>query len=427
MPTETPVKKTTSAYVPAYRRIEADLRSLVSSGAWPAGSLIPGRRELANNYGVDLNTVQSAIRSLLDDGTLRAEGRSGTYVSGVAESGSSRHGLEPVKPLRSLSSRAPHLTTTVGIMGALWGKDDNAPEPHENWPAAILRAFECAIAAMPGTTVKFREIKPGQGSDPAVQYYDRLRELMAEGIDALAIIAPPESMIPDLEAISQRYGFPIVLIRSNGSGGGSLPSVTFDFEFGGFQAGHHLIQRGYETISVFNPYLGTNYTDSRIAGVELALRRAGRELYHGPGEDKMPRAIPDPVIQRKTARSAARVFLMDRPASWGVVAVNDHAGHALIDVAAELGLTVGADFGLIGFDDLSESRVLDMSSLHPPLEAMGTEAAKVLRNLLDGQPAQTEVRLRSNLVARASTQIRSGSRSLSLDIATLRQQLVDVC
>ncbi|HEY3332186.1 MAG TPA: substrate-binding domain-containing protein [Capsulimonadaceae bacterium] len=423
MPTDTPVRKSKPAFVPAYRRIEADLRGLIDSGSWPAGSLIPGRRELAKNYGVDLNTVQNAIRGLLDDGTLRAEGRSGTYVAGAGQASGRGRGLEAVTPLWGLRSDEPRSTTTVGIIGALWGYNETTRDPHDNWPAAILHAFECAMAVMPDSTVKFREIHHDDGGDRELPYYERLRELMAEGVDALAFISPPESMVADLEEIARRHKLPIVLIHHEAEGFGNLPSVSFDFEFGGFQAAHHLLLRGYENISVFNPYIDANYAPARIAGVELALRRAGRSLRRAPGDLLMPRAHPKPQGQRDNARLAARAYLAERLPSWGIVAVNDHAGHGLIDAAHDLGLTVGVDFGLIGFDDSSESRRLDMSSLHPPLDAMGTEAAKLLRSMLDGQQATTDVRLRSNLVARTSSQLRSGGRPLTLEIESLRNPM----
>ena len=63
-----------------YQQVEASLRQRLHEGEWAAGVSLPGRRKLAEEYGVALSTVQRAIASLLDDGTLMADGNRGTFV-----------------------------------------------------------------------------------------------------------------------------------------------------------------------------------------------------------------------------------------------------------------------------------------------------------------------------------------------------------
>ena len=68
----------------AYQRIAADLRAQIRAGRWLPGALLPSRRRLAQEYGVELGTLQQAISGLLADGTLKALPRQGTVVGPAA-------------------------------------------------------------------------------------------------------------------------------------------------------------------------------------------------------------------------------------------------------------------------------------------------------------------------------------------------------
>jgi DNA-binding GntR family transcriptional regulator len=63
--------------VPAYRRIEADLRRRIDAGEWPPGGRLPTQQDLADEYGVSLEPVRQALRLLEVAGVvvLRMGGR----------------------------------------------------------------------------------------------------------------------------------------------------------------------------------------------------------------------------------------------------------------------------------------------------------------------------------------------------------------
>ncbi len=390
---------TTKKYVSRRRHleeIEADIRDRISSGKWTSGMMIPSRRDLAREYCVDLNVVQRALSSLIADKTLVAGVGRGTFVAEL--SATALRSVAPVassEPPIERSSIVSNVAATVGVVATMWAYNQSTREPHDNWPAAMLHAFEWGMASMPHVTVKFKNAK-------SELYGSGVAELLAEGIDALALIMPSQETVAEVEILAERTGLPVVLIREEGDNVGGLPSVFYDGEYAGFQAAQHLVQRGYDNISFYNPFAEAWWTETRRFGVEAALRKAGKSLVAGRDLGDRPQA--GEVDQREAGREAGASFLANRLESCGIVAVNDHAGHGLLDAAAAMGLTAGRDFGLIGFDDLSESRVMDMTSLHPPLDAMGAEAAKLLQNSMAGIRTTTEVRLRSHLVSRSSTQ-----------------------
>src|SRR5580704_3659872 len=67
--------------VPAYRKIEDDIRLKVKDGRLPVGAMLASRHNLAKEYGVALSTAQQAIANLIADGILESFDRRGTFVA----------------------------------------------------------------------------------------------------------------------------------------------------------------------------------------------------------------------------------------------------------------------------------------------------------------------------------------------------------
>jgi len=88
---------------------------------------------------------------------------------------------------------------------------------------------------------------------------------------------------------------------------------------------------------------------------------------------------------------------------WGILAPNDHTALSILEAGAELKRQPGAHFGLIGFDDDVRSCSANLTTIRPPVEAMGEEAAKMLLRSLNGEKTRSQLRLRSTIIPRAST------------------------
>jgi DNA-binding transcriptional regulator YhcF (GntR family) len=66
---------------PVYEQVAAQIRQLVASGALAPGTLLPSVRQLANDLGVNLNTVARAYRLLKAEGFLIIKNRAGVSVA----------------------------------------------------------------------------------------------------------------------------------------------------------------------------------------------------------------------------------------------------------------------------------------------------------------------------------------------------------
>src|SRR5699024_7698510 len=69
-------KSSTPMYEQLYARLAADIRS----GALAPGSPLPGRRTMASQLGVSVNTVDAAYQMLAAEGLAESRPRSGFYV-----------------------------------------------------------------------------------------------------------------------------------------------------------------------------------------------------------------------------------------------------------------------------------------------------------------------------------------------------------
>lgn len=84
---------------PIYQQIADEIRLLIVRGELPEGTTLPAVRQLANDLGVNLNTVATAYRELQNDGLLTIKHGAGAIISSDVSDKKSDEELR--KPLRS--------------------------------------------------------------------------------------------------------------------------------------------------------------------------------------------------------------------------------------------------------------------------------------------------------------------------------------
>lgn len=88
---------------PLYQQIADGVKALIASGALHEGMTLPSVRQVANDLGVNLNTVAVAYRQLQEEGFLRVRHGAGAVVSSRWASGVEEEELR--KPLRTALTR----------------------------------------------------------------------------------------------------------------------------------------------------------------------------------------------------------------------------------------------------------------------------------------------------------------------------------
>jgi LacI family transcriptional regulator len=180
-----------------------------------------------------------------------------------------------------------------------------------------------------------------------------------------------------------------------------IQQVFYDNKIAGYQAAQHLFECGHTKITFFSPVDG-QWVDERL---DYARRAA---LDAGLGADIVTRFPVDHLVHEYTDHVALGYQKAVKGFAEGVfedaiISANDRLAVGLMKAAEETGKKPGVDFSVIGFDDAPIARILGLSSMRPPLESLGTEAARLVERSITADTAPIQVRLSSHLVLRSST------------------------
>ncbi len=70
---------------PSYAQVADGLRQAIETGELPAGSKLPSGRELAQQWGVALMTLQKAVDQLRAEGLVYSQQGRGVFVSAIGD------------------------------------------------------------------------------------------------------------------------------------------------------------------------------------------------------------------------------------------------------------------------------------------------------------------------------------------------------
>jgi LacI family transcriptional regulator len=183
------------------------------------------------------------------------------------------------------------------------------------------------------------------------QVLQSMREHNAAGILLCPALGTPRRAVREV----QDWGIPlVVMVRSLGAG--SYDYVGADNARGMQLATRHLAAGGHLRIGFVGGRSGVVF-EQRLRGYRKALAEAGIEPD--------PRWIATADPNRAGGFAAMNALLALDPRPTAAVCYNDIAAFGAIAALGECGLRAGADFALIGFDN-----VLDAAHANPPLSTV---------------------------------------------------------
>ncbi|WP_402377096.1 LacI family DNA-binding transcriptional regulator [Isoptericola rhizosphaerae] len=218
-----------------------------------------------------------------------------------------------------------------------------------------------------------------------------LSRLAGTLIDAAIVVTP--TMV-----LSEANGIPVVAIDPH-TGPEGTHTVDSDNTTGAREAVEHLLALGHRRIAHLGGRPDLESARLRELGYRQALEAAGLTVDQS--------LIRVGGYRPNTADTPARELLApsrgERPTA--VFAANDQSAIHVIEVAHDLGLRVPEDLSVVGFDNVPESLTTTpaLTTVSQPLHEMGTEALRMVLDLLEGAPREQHLRLPTSLVARGST------------------------
>jgi DNA-binding LacI/PurR family transcriptional regulator len=379
---------------PLWQRLEADLRQRIETGVWRAGTMIPGRQRLSEEYNVHIHTVERAIKAMVQDGTLETQGTRGTFVSNTPII-DTKPQPQPVLanasvPVIDRRSEKLDRRAVIGIV--------STDDPLSRESETILQNLEKSFSAAGGSAIYINRSQRGRGYIPLEA---AVASMVDQACDALVALTYNDSFpaIDAFESMVSGGPIPIVYVSAT-SPNRPAWNVYYDSFDAGFQVAQHLLSRNCRSF-LFLASRHFRWADERLAGITAALKASnvsGASLSSRFADDYDENDLLRVEAARRMAKDSFSRSLPD-----AVVAVNDHMAHGTYLAAEELGLVAGKDFLLVGFDDGPISRELGMSSMRPPVEELGQCAASLAVRAITGDPTFRRISLSSNLIIRATS------------------------
>ncbi len=331
---------------PKYEQLADKLREAILRGEYQVDELIPSENTLQETYDLSRHTVRQAIGVLVNEGFLRKERGSGTYVS---------------RP-----DNLPKKNKTIGVIMTYLS---NYIFP------AIIRGLEQELAS------EGYSLLLGTTNNDHDQERECLKRMMDQGVDGL-IIEPTKSnqYNPNLAyyvALKER-GIPFLMINAYYEEL-DVQAICVNDTQSGYLATKELVAKGHENLLLLTKIddLQGKY---RMKGFIKAVEEAGLTLQP---EDIMTYTtenkarIMEAAVSRLTAADSAVT---------GVAAYNDEIAYELIDQLTAAGLKVPEDISVVGNDDsaLAVGGRVPLTTLTHPKEAMGRLAAQYIIEAVNG-------------------------------------------
>jgi LacI family transcriptional regulator len=198
-------------------------------------------------------------------------------------------------------------------------------------------------------------------------------------------------------------GIPLVVIDPANTPPPDIPSVGATNWAGGLAATEHLLSLGHRRIGVITGFADMLCSLARLDGYRSGLERAGVAVD--------PDLIKYGNFQHEGgfARAVELLDLPDPPTA--IFAGSDQQAFGVYEAARQRSLLIPDDLSVIGFDELPVSRWASppLTTVRQPLAEMGSAAAQMLGELMDGDPLRTNrVELSTELRIRESTTVPKG-------------------
>lgn len=352
---------------PKYQIIADEIRGKIVDDLYPIDTTIPTELQLQNEYSVSRHTVRQAIALLVNEGYLRTEKGSGTYVD------------NKFLTTNSISNG----NKTIGVI-TTYLSDYIFP--------SIIRGIEQTLRSQ-GYSLLLASTNNDYG-----QERECLESMINQGVAGL-IVEPTKSnqYNPNiaLYASLKEKGIPMVMINAMYE---ELvtPYIRVNDVQSGFMATEYLINNGHKNV-MFVTKIDDLQGKYRMKGFIKAC-----EKYD------IPFAPEDIVTYTTETRNSifplVEANLKANKKISGIICYNDQIANSLISQLNENGYQVPADISVIGNDNSTLSTVgeVKLTTLEHPKDLLGEAAANWIIKAVNGNEPSENIIYEPVLVERNS-------------------------
>jgi DNA-binding LacI/PurR family transcriptional regulator len=359
-------------------RISKSFEEKIRTGAWPAGEKLPTTRELAAEYGVSINTIQTAFRELeAFTNLVERKPRLGGFVKASA------------------APKPRPVSTNVAIVVP---HDDAAyaSKSSDSWTYRIMRSCDRELHGADFHTALFSY--DDQACDPVPKLLAKMDGAGARPAGVLCFIR--EGII-SLPSELDRRNIPWVSI--NRVAEHSVHNfVAQDALFGGRLVGRCVARLGMERVAILTDgmHVGRSNGDMYFGFMQgwLEKHKRSRDVDY----------VETPSNDAGRGFNAVRQYLEKYGRPDAIFALGDFLAIDGLRALREAGYAPGTDVKVIGGTGLGISTMSDppLTVSEVPMDRMGEEAARMLLEMSrEGVQRMLGRYIPPKLVARQSCEI----------------------
>lgn len=231
-------------------------------------------------------------------------------------------------------------------------------------------------------------------NDP-VRQSQLMSSMVARGV-AGVIVSPVHETSADLVDATVQLGIPtVVCVRDIPGSKGVF--VGADEKKAGYLAARHLVECGHTAFKFIGGFEQTTTWQSRRDGMAKALSE------FGIAPDRMD-IEPGALLPEFAYRSLTKSH-QDGSLPGAVICFNDDQASGAYQAARDMGLQVGKDISVVGFDNIPQSKTLtpELTTVDIYPSSIGRISAELIREMLvDSRRRVEPVVLEPSLVSRGS-------------------------
>lgn len=352
-----------------YQQIADEIRAKILDNEYRVGSVIPPELKLQDSYQVSRHTIRQAIALLVNEGFLRKEKGSGTYVDDRFKT-------------RDVSEKR---TKTIGVI-TTYLSDYIFP--------SIIRGIEEELREN-----EYSLLLASTGNDPQ-QERKCLENMIAQQVDGL-IVEPTKSnqYNPNLSYYLslKESGVPVVMINSRYEEL-DIPSISLDDVKAGFEATTFMLEQGLKQLALIVK-IDDLQGKLRMKGFIEAFEKK-RKMFDSSNIFTYTTEEKQQVIVR-----VAEQLLKENNTIEGIVCYNDEIANSLIQHLTAAGKRIPEDFSVIGQDDsyLSTAGEIPLTTISHPKEQLGRDAAQWMIRAIDKKLLGEDILYEPQVIERQST------------------------
>jgi LacI family transcriptional regulator len=175
----------------------------------------------------------------------------------------------------------------------------------------------------------------------------------------------------------------------------NYPAVHATNYHGAVDAMEYLLGLGHRRIGYISGRAELESSNRRLKGYRDALEKAGIPIDES--------LIASGDYTTATGASGTRTLLALEKPPTAIFASNDQMAMGVYQVAKEKGLRIPEDLSVVGFDNITESKYMGLTTVDQFISEMGYVATQMLIKIINGIPLEDQTyRMHTRLVIRNS-------------------------